>query len=79
MPAQRLAETDRDLLATPLPSLRKVDKRSVLRPVRSARYPVPKRMLGNTLQILANPAGGGILIPGIVEDLAGTLWWHPGK
>ena len=64
VPAQRLAEVERDLLA-PLPSLqpsglfggrrelRKVDKLSCVR-FGSARYSVPNRLLGATVEVLAS-------------------------
>lgn len=86
VPAQRLAETERDLLA-PLPSLRpslgrrelrNVDKLSCVR-FGSARYSVPNRMLGHTVEIVANPAGVTILIPGTGEVLAEHPLVAPGE
>jgi len=73
IPAQRLAEVERPLLAG-LPSLlpaglfggrreqRKVDKLSCVR-FGSARYSVPKRLLGSTVEVLATASGVTILAP----------------
>ncbi len=86
VPAQRLAETEHELLAV-LPSLRpslgrrelrKVDKLSCVR-FSSARYSVPNRMLGNTVEILAHAATITILIPGTGEVLAEHSLVAPGE
>ncbi len=80
VPAQRLTDVERDLLA-PLPSLqpsglfggrrelRKVDKLSCVR-FGSARYSVPTRMLGATVEVLAGSDVVTILTPGTGEVLA---------
>jgi hypothetical protein len=74
VPAERLTETEAALLAglpSLLPSglfggrreLRKVDKLSCVR-FGSARYSVPNRLLGATVEVLAGPEGVTILAPG---------------
>ncbi|GAC1441331.1 MAG: hypothetical protein NVSMB55_08830 [Mycobacteriales bacterium] len=88
VPAQRLAETEHPLLARCLRcsrpgcsggrrELRKVDKLSCVR-FGSARYLVPNRMLGNTVEVIARPAGI-IVAPGIGEILAEHPLMAPGK
>jgi transposase len=89
VPAQRLAEVERDLLAA-LPSLlpsglfggrrelRKVDKLSCIR-FASARYSVPNRLLGNTVEVLAGPTGVTIVAPGTGEVLAEHPLMAPGE
>ena len=89
VPAQRLAEVERDLLA-PLPSLqpsglfggrrelRKVDKLSCVR-FGSARYSVPNRMLGATVEVLAGSDGVTILVPATGEVLATHPLMAPGE
>ena len=89
VPAQRLAEVERDLLAG-LPSLlpsglfggrremRKVDKLSCVR-FGSARYSVPNRMLGATVEVLAGSSGVTILVPGTGEVLAEHPLMAPGE
>ena len=89
VPAQRLAETEAALLA-PLPSLlpsglfggrrelRKVDKLSCVR-FAGARYSVPNRVLGNTVEVLAGPAGVTIVAPGTGEVLAEHPLMAPGE
>ncbi len=89
VPAQRLAEVERDLLAA-LPSLlpsglfggrrelRKVDKLSCLR-FGSARYSVPNRMLGATVEVLAGSDRVTILIPATGEVLAEHPLMAPGE
>jgi transposase len=89
VPAQRWAEVERDLLA-PLPSLqpsglfggrrelRKVDKLSCVR-FGSARYSVPNRMLGATVEVLAGSAGVTIVLPATGEVLAEHPLMAPGE
>jgi transposase len=89
VPAQRLAEIERALLGA-LPSLlpsglfggrrelRKVDKLSCVR-FGSARYSVPNRLLGHTVEVLAGPDGITILIPGTGEVLATHPLMAPGE
>ena len=89
VPAQRLAETEAGLLAA-LPSLlpsglfggrrelRKVDKLSCVR-FGSARYSVPSRMLGHTVEVLASASGVTILVPGTGEVLATHPLMAPGE
>jgi transposase len=89
VPAQRLAEVERPLLAA-LPSLlpaglfggrrefRKVDKLSCVR-FGSARYSVPKRMLGTSVEVLASSSGVTILVPGNGEVLAEHPLMAPGE
>ena len=88
-PAQRLAQSEAALLA-PLPSLlpaglfggrrelRKVDKLSCVR-FGSARYSVPNRLLGHTVEVLAGPAGVTIVAPGTGEVLAEHPLIAPGE
>jgi transposase len=86
VPTQRLADTELPLLAV-LPSLRpsigrrelrKVDKLSCIR-FASARYSVPNRLLGNTVEVLATSAGVTILAPGTGEMLAEHPLMAPGE
>ena len=89
IPAQRLAEVERPLLAG-LPSLqptgllggrrevRKVDKLSCIR-FGSARYSVPKRLLGTTVEVLATVSGVVILVPRTGEVLAEHPLRAPGE
>ncbi len=89
VPAQRLAEVEGPLLAA-LPSLlpsglfggrrelRKVDKLSCVQ-FGSARYSVPNRLVGTTVQVLASPAGVSILAPGTGEVLAEHPLMAPGE
>ena len=89
VPAQRLAEVETALLA-PLPSLlpagvfggrrelRKVDKLSCVR-FASARYSVPNRLLGSTVEVLAGPTGVTIVTPGTGEVLAQHPLMAPGE
>jgi hypothetical protein len=89
VPAQRLAEVEHDLLA-PLPSLqpfgllggrrelRKVDKLSCVR-FGSARYSVPNRMLGTTVEVLAGSDGVTIAVPATGEVLATHPLVAPGE
>jgi transposase len=89
VPAQRLAEVETALLA-PLPSLlpagvfggrrelRKVDKLSCVR-FASARYSVPNRLLGSTVEVLAGPTGVTIVTPGTGEVLATHPLMAPGE
>jgi transposase len=86
VPAQRLAQTERELLA-PLPSLRpaigrrelrKVDKLSTVR-FASARYSVPNRMLGHTVEVVASAERVTILAPGTGEVLAEHPLCGPGE
>ncbi len=89
IPTQRLAQVERPLLAG-LPSLlpaglfggrrelRKVDKLSCVR-FGSARYSVPKRMLGTTVEVLASSSGVTILTPGTREVLAEHPLMAPGE
>ncbi len=89
VPAQRLAEVERDVLA-PLPSLlpsglfggrrelRKVDKLSCVR-FASARYSVPNRLLGATVEVLAGSAGVTIVLPATGEVLATHPLMAPGE
>jgi len=80
VPAARLAQVELPLLAG-LPSLlpagllggrrelRKVDKLSCVR-FGSARYSVPKQLLGSTVEVLGTASGVTILAPGTGEVLA---------
>jgi len=89
VPAERLVEVERDLLAA-LPSLqpaglfggrrelRKVDKLSCIR-FGSARYSVPKRLLGTSVEVLATASGVTILVPGTGEVLAEHPLMAPGE
>jgi len=89
IPAQRLVEVERDLLA-PLPSLqpsglfggrrelRKVDKLSCVR-FGSARYSVPNRMLGATVEVVAASTGITIVLPATGEVLAEHPLMAPGE
>ncbi len=89
IPTQRLTEVERPLLAG-LPSLlpaglfggrrelRKVDKLSCVR-FGSARYSVPKRMLGTSVEVLAGSSGVTILTPGTGEVLAEHPLMAPGE
>ena len=89
VPAQRLEQTEAALLA-PLPSLlpsglfggrrelRKVDKLSCVR-FASARYSVPNRLLGSTVEVLAGPTGVTIVAPGTGEVLAEHPLTAPGE
>ena len=89
VPAVRLVEVEWDLLAA-LPSLqptglfggrrelRKVDKLSCVR-FGSARYSVPNRLLGSTVEVLATAGGVTILAPGTGEVLAEHPLLAPGK
>ena len=89
VPEQRLAEVEAALLA-PLPSLlpaglfggrrelRKVDKLSCVR-FASARYSVPNRLLGSTVEVLAGPTGVTIVAPGTGEVLAEHPLTAPGE
>lgn len=86
IPAQRLAEVEAPLLGG-LPSLRatigrrelrKVDKLSCVR-FGSARYSVPNRMLGATVEVLAGSDGVTILVPGTGEVLATHPLIAPGE
>jgi hypothetical protein len=89
IPAERLADTEQSLLEA-LPSLkpsglfggrrelRKVDKLSCVR-FGSARYSVPNRMLGKTVEVLASSGGITILIPDTGEVLAEHSLVAPGE
>lgn len=89
VPARRLGEVERGLLAA-LPSLlpsglfggrrelRKVDKLSCVR-FGSARYSVPNRLLGHTVEVLAGPEGITIVAPGTGEVLAEHPLMAPGE
>ena len=89
VPADRLAQTEAALLA-PLPSLlpsgltggrrelRKVDKLSCVR-FGSARYSVPNRLLGSTVEVLAAPTGVTILAPATGEVVAEHPLMAPGE
>ena len=89
VPAQRLAEVERALLGA-LPSLlpsglfggrrelRKVDKLSCVR-FGSARYSVPNRLLGHTVEVLAGPQGITVVAPGSGEVLAEHPLMAPGE
>jgi transposase len=89
VPTQRLAEVEADLLA-PLPSLqpkgsfggrrelRKVDKLSCVR-FGSARYSVPNRLLGATVEVLAGGDRVTILAPVTGEVLAEHPLIAPGE
>ena len=89
VPALRLAQTEAALLAA-LPSLlpsglfggrrelRKVDKLSCVR-FGSARYSVPNRLLGHTVEVLAGPDGVTIIAPGTGEVLAEHPLMAPGE
>jgi transposase len=89
VPAERLVQTEAGLLAA-LPSLlpsglfggrrelRKVDKLSCVR-FGSARYSVPNRMLGHTVEVLAGPDGVTIIAPGTGEVLATHPLMAPGE
>ncbi len=89
VPAVRLAEVELPLLAglpSLLPSgllggrreLRKVDKLSCVR-FGSARYSVPNRMLGHTVEVLTNSTGVTILAPGTGQVLAEHPLKAPGE
>ena len=88
VPAQRLAQVERDLLA-PLPSLRpsigrrelrKVDKLSCIR-FGSARYSVPTRLLAQHVEVVVDAAGKTVtvLMPGTGELLAEHPVVAPGE
>jgi hypothetical protein len=89
VPAERLAEVEAALLA-PLPSLqpsglfggrrelRKVDKLSCVR-FGSARYSVPNRMLGATVEVMAGSTGITIVMPSTGEVLAEHPLMAPGE
>lgn len=89
VPAERFASTEAQLLA-PLPSLtpaglfggrrelRKVDKLSCVR-FGSARYSVPNRHLGATVEVVAGQEGITILAPGTGEILAEHPLMAPGE
>lgn len=89
VPARRLADVELPLLAG-LPSLqptglfggrrelRKLDKLSCIR-FGSARYSVPKRLLGTTVEVLATANGVTILVPGTGEVLAEHPLKTPGQ
>ena len=89
VPTDRLAQTEASLLA-PLPSLlpsglfggrrelRKVDKLSCVR-FGSARYSVPSRLLGHTVEVIASPAGVSIVATGIGEVVAEHQLMAPGE
>ena len=89
VPAERFASTEAQLLA-PLPSLtpagvfggrrelRKVDKLSCVR-FGSARYSVPNRHLGATVEVVAASTGVTILAPGTGEILAEHPLMAPGE
>jgi len=87
--AERLVEVEAGLLAG-LPSLlrwgvfggrrelHKVDKLSCVR-FGSARYSVPNRLLGHTVEVLASSTGVTILAPGTGEVLAEHPLMAPGE
>lgn len=89
VPADRFAEAEASLLA-PLPALtpagvfggrrelRKVDKLSCVR-FASARYSVPNRHLGATVQVVADQTGVTILVPQTGEILAEHPLMAPGE
>jgi transposase len=89
VPSERFAATEAALLA-PLPSLtpagvfggrrelRKVDKLSCVR-FGSARYSVPNRHLGATVEVVAASTGVTILAPGTGEILAEHPLMAPGE
>jgi transposase len=89
VPADRLTETEAALLAA-LPSLlpsglfggrrelRKVDKLSCVR-FGSARYSVPNRLLGHTVEVLASSTGVTIITPGTGEVVAEHPLMAPGE
>ena len=89
VPAHRLADVELGLLAPP-PSLqpsglfagrrelRKVDKLSCVR-FGSARYSVPNRMLGGTVEVLGSTSGVTILFPGTGQVLATHPLMAPGE
>lgn len=86
VPAERLTETEAALLA-PLPSLRptigrrelrKVDKLSTVR-FASARYSVPNRMLGHTVEVVATDERVTVVAPGTGEVLAEHILCRPGE
>ncbi len=89
VPAQRLADVEQALLA-PLPSLqpsgmfgrrrelRKVDQLSCVR-FGSARYSVPNRMLGHTVEVIAGSDVVTILMPATGEVLAEHPLMAPGQ
>jgi transposase len=89
VPSERFAATEAALLA-PLPSLtpagvfggrrelRKVDKLSCVR-FGSARYSVPNRHLGATVEVVAASTGVTILAPGTGEVLAEHPLMAPGE
>lgn len=89
VPAQRLVEVEAALLAglpSLLPSgvfggrreLRKVDKLSCVR-FGSARYSVPNRLLGTTVEVVASSTGVTIVMPGTGEVLAEHPLMAPGE
>jgi transposase len=86
VPLERLAGTELELLRE-LPSLRpsigrrelrKVDKLSCIR-FGSARYSVPNRMLGHTVEVVATTDRLTILAPGTGEVLAEHFLVAPGE
>jgi transposase len=86
VPLERLDETERPLLAA-LPTLRptigrrelrKVDKLSTVR-FASARYSVPNRMLGHTVEVVATDDRVTIVAPGTGEALAEHILCRPGE
>jgi len=89
VPAQRLTDVEASLL-TALPSLlpsglfggrrelRKVDKLSCVR-FGSARYSVPNRWLGHTVEVVASSTAVTILMPGSGEVLAEHPLMAPGE
>jgi len=89
VPAQRLTDVEASLLAA-LPSLlpsglfggrrelRKVDKLSCVR-FGSARYSVPNRWLGHTVEVVASSTAVTILMPGSGEVLAEHPLMAPGE
>jgi DNA replication protein DnaC len=85
VPLERLAQTERDLLAA-LPSLRpaigrrelrKVDKLATVR-FASVRYSVPNRMLGQSAEVIATDQHLTIIVPGTGEVLAEHILCAPG-
>ncbi len=55
--------------------VRKVDKLSCVR-FGSARYSVPNRMLGHSVEVLARSTGVTILMPGGGGCWPSIRWWH---